>query len=631
MNKAHHRKLLSIFILDTVFLRLRKLRQKLTSISDEDMLAVKEFIDDISIELPQLLMDNDQKQHLVQYLISPYKNQSKIEIIQGLMNTKYLISRTTMNTATCMQYMELTPLSSKSTDKESHMYFCKDGSITLKLEEEVNPFVTYSSFLMYHQDQNHGDQDHGDHDHENQDTIMHFFSFYSQLFSNSFSFILTNTGYDNKTYKTMLEKTFDMAIINLHIHLQHNLGTSKLNPDNIRRLHSRYSKLELKMKKLTKEVLPLHSISYYYVLDPRYRILEDIEDINAEHIYLYFENQNLIKEDEQEIYVKHSQQLFYQYDLMSLDDFEDEDEHEDEDDEHEDPTTSTTPSLYERRYRLHREKWISRDPLCFYNGFLHCQLQALDTNVKQLLNLCLVTVMKYNLLEFYNMNGTRVITFDFCQGNISFSLPEQTQSSFSSSSSSSSTDPEIFIDIIEKSFDEEYQKEQEVLRKKLSRLASKKNNKLQLYGTNEFVVHQRDNLFVYQNESLSLDDVYEKVLKTHLNDTIYIKDVLNAIHSFDEELQNTTCDLIYKITHHRNRINAERLIGDTISELANRRHCSTTENLTESSSCYYVHPLLDLHEKTIRVVNKEYDTKEKQKQIYMQLQAGSAFDNFSVY
>ena len=191
MNKSHHRKLLSIFILDNVFFRLRKLKQKLTSISDEDMLAVKEFIDDISIELPQLLMDNDQKQHLVQYLISPYKNQSKIEIIQGLMNTQYLISRTTMNTATCMQYMELTPLSSKSTDKESHMYFCKDGSITLKLEEEVNPFVTYSSFLMYHQDQNHGDQDpdHGDHDHGNQGKIMHFFSFYSQLFSNSFSFI----------------------------------------------------------------------------------------------------------------------------------------------------------------------------------------------------------------------------------------------------------------------------------------------------------------------------------------------------------------------------------------------------------------------------------------------------------
>ena len=121
-----------------------------------------------------------------------------------------------------------------------------------------------------------------------------------------------------------------------------------------------------------------------------------------------------------------------------------------------------------------------------------------------------------------------------------------------------------------------------------------------------------------------------------MNDTIYVKDVFNAIHSFDEELEKTTCELIYKIIHHHQNgiINAERLITDTITELAHRRHCSTRENLKESSSSssYNVHhPLLDLHERTIRVVNKEYETKEKQKQIYMQLQAGSAFDNFSVY
>ena len=113
------------------------------------MLAIKEFIDDISIELPQLLIDRDHKTHLVQYLISPYKNQSKIEIIQGMMSKKYIISRTTLNTATSMQYMEITPISTKSTDKESHIYFCQDGSMTLKLEEEVTPLVNDSSFLMY--------------------------------------------------------------------------------------------------------------------------------------------------------------------------------------------------------------------------------------------------------------------------------------------------------------------------------------------------------------------------------------------------------------------------------------------------------------------------------------------------
>ena len=31
--------------------------------------------------------------------------------------------------------------------------------------------------------------------------------------------------YDNHVYRNMLEKTFDMTIINLQIHLQHNLGT----------------------------------------------------------------------------------------------------------------------------------------------------------------------------------------------------------------------------------------------------------------------------------------------------------------------------------------------------------------------------------------------------------------------
>ena len=181
-------------------------------------------------------------------------------------------------------------------------------------------------------------------------------------------------------------------------------------------------------------------------------------------------------------------------------------------------------------------------------------------------------------LSVYKMNGTRVMTLEFCEGKISFYLPEQTRSS--------STDSELFTDIIEKCFDNEYQKEQEVLRKQLTGLVRKKNNKLQLYGTNDFVVHQRDNFFVYQNESLSLESVYDKILQTHLNDTIYVKDVFNAIHSFDEELEKTTCELIYKIIHHHQNgiINAERLITDTITELAHRRHCSTRENLKESSS-----------------------------------------------
>ena len=172
-----------------------------------------------------------------------------------------------------------------------------------------------------------------------------------------------------------------------------------MNPDNIRKLHSRHSKLELKLKKGLKEVLPLHSISYYYFLDPTYTILENVDDITPEHTFLYFENQNLIQEEEEAMYVKHPQQLFYQYDLKSLDDLE----HEG----YEDPTTSTTTSVYQRRYNLHREKWIVKDPLCFSNGFIHCQLPVLDTNVKQLLNLCLVTIMECHLLDFYKMNGTR--------------------------------------------------------------------------------------------------------------------------------------------------------------------------------------------------------------------------------
>ena len=59
-----------------------------------------------------------------------------------------------------------------------------------------------------------------------------------------------------------------------------------------------------------------------------------------------------------------------------------------------------------------------------------------------------------------------VMTLEFCEGKISFYLPEQTRSS--------STDSELFTDIIEKCFDNEYQKEQEVLRKQLKGLVRKK-------------------------------------------------------------------------------------------------------------------------------------------------------------
>ena len=605
---AHHYKILSIFILDNVLDKLRKLKQKLKSISDDDMLGVKQFIDDISIELPQLLMNKDQRDHLVQYLISPYKNQSKIDVIQEMLSTNYLITHTTINSDSSRQYIEISPLSSKSNDKQSHLYFCKDGSITLKLEKEVNPFIVKSSFFL-HQD--------------SPNKWTHLFTFYSQIFSKSFSTILTNTCYDNQVYRSMLEKTFDMTIINLQIHLQHNLGTSISNAETLKRLHSRYSKVDLQMKKLSKKVLPLHSITYYYFLDPRYNILDndEVDDMGPENSFLYFENQNLIKEDEQEIYVKHPHQLFYQYYLKSLDDLNDP-----EDDQGQ-TMTSTTPSLYEERYRLHRAKWISRDPDCFSNGFKHCQLSALDANVKQLFNLCLVTMTEFNLFELYKVNGTRVMTLDFCQGKISFSIPEQTRSS-----SSSSVNSELFTDLIESCFYEEYQKEQEVLRKQLTRLSTKHNNKLQIYGTDEWVLHQRDHLFVYQDEVLnSLDSVYEKIIQTHLTDSITVKDVFDSIQSFDEELQHTTCEFIYKTTHNKSHIaiNADRFIRETIGEIAKRRN-STTKTANDKSSTI-VHPLLDLHEKTIRGINKEYETKEKQKQIFIQLQSGTAFDNFTVY
>ena len=119
-----------------------------------------------------------------------------------------------------------------------------------------------------------------------------------------------------------------------------------------------------------------------------------------------------------------------------------------------------------------------------------------------------------------------------------------------------------------------------------------------------------------------------------MKDSITVKDVFDSIQSFDEELQHTTCEFIYKTTHNKSHIaiNADRFIRETIGEIAKRRNStSKTANDKHGSSSTIVHPLLDLHEKTIRGINKEYETKEKQKQIFLQLQSGTVFDNFTVY
>ena len=274
-------------------------------------------------------------------------------------------------------------------------------------------------------------------------------------------------------------------------------------------------------------------------------------------------------------------------------------------------------SQYTTKYNIHREKFLSRDPLCFANGLKDCQLSFLDSNIKELLNLCFIFSMEFNLLEQYILNGNRVITLVFSQGNISFSIPVQHRSISSSDDS--------FIDLVESSFYKDSQKEQDLLHKQLNRLTKKDNSKLKIFNS-EWVLHQRDELFVYQKDFYnSVDSVFEKIIQTHFKETITLKDLFESIQSLDEELQFTICNLIYKLTHNTNHlaVNAERFIGDTIGDLAKRRNKHIRNDDVNDASEYLatLNPLLYFHQKTIQTINKEYETKERHMEIYNQIKS----------
>ena len=300
-NPTDQLKVLSIMILDNVINRLILFKEQLKS-SFHDLLQLKKFMDNIRIELPNLLIDNIQKNHLLEYMISPYKIHSKIEITEEMSTIEYLISHTDITTKDTRQYLEIMKLSKKTNNslhEKAHLYFCQDCSITYKLDSEVNPYVVYSSFLL----------------HQTKHCGHIFFSFYSQSFTNLFSSVITNTCFENNVYKNILMNTVNLAICRLQIHFNNiigNINKNLISPTTNKTEYDRHGKLLLKTNRLSKQLIPLHSTTYYYFLDPTFNFIEDVYDISPDDTLLYFENQNIINETDLTFNIKHSKLLFFE-------------------------------------------------------------------------------------------------------------------------------------------------------------------------------------------------------------------------------------------------------------------------------------------------------------------------------
>ena len=74
-------------------------------------------------------------------------------------------------------------------------------------------------------------------------------------------------------------------------------------------------------------------------------------------------------------------------------------------------------------------------------------------------------------------------------------------------------------------------------------------------------------------------------------------------------------------------INAERFAETTFREINKNRN---KEDLVDDNQYndYELNQLMYIHEKTIKTIDKEYESKEEQTKIFKQLHSGIAFDTF---
>ena len=136
---------------------------------------------------------------------------------------------------------------------------------------------------------------------------------------------------------------------------------------------------------------------------------------------------------------------------------------------------------------------------------------------------------------------------------------------------------------------------------------------------------------MYQDELYNgIDSIYSQIVQTQLHNLITVSDLFDSIsYSLDQELQDVICSIIYRLTHNLDHhlINAERFAETTFREINKNR---SKEDLVYDNQYndYELNQLMYIHEKTIKTIDKEYESKEEQTKIFKQLHSGIAFDTF---
>lgn len=521
-------------------------------------LQIKEHIDKVKSQNRHILINEEHKQHLIDFLLCPLKTNSKIMVNINTYSEEYRFQTNTLT----IDFYQFDPtlqeqaVSTKDENKNSHLLVFSKDKWRLSYFH-INPFLTYNStFLLF----------------KNKCSIPHnIVSFYKRTFQNTYTNIFHNFSVESSKIIKYLRFHMIGILTRIDVEIQNILGmNAKLAIEKHNLTKKRLTNMESKKTVYSEEEKEL---MYYYIIDPEMTLL--LENQNVEDIFPYFDSNEINH------FEGHPGYLFISNKMNFLNKY-----------------SLNVSSFDKLKYEKHCHLFQEKNRACFTRGvkstLFHCMGTKLRCCVEELLS----SLYNMNIINKSVYQGKDIVTMKFFKDTISIYV----ELTFAKK-----------LDMIEKQLSNEITAQFLKIHNQLTKLSKKKKEARIVIHNREIIYIGKDVFWCDDNEFYK-DDLVQ-YLHDKIKETPITLENLIASLKLSDDVTIKIYELIYSLLH-EDPIDLKRSIRSAMctwnnEKLVQKEKKKQKERDEKNSLANFC----ELNRKHLLTLNRYHDEKKHNKEL----------------